>query len=340
MYQSHSRRSAFTLVELLVVIAIIGILVGLSLPAVQTARESARATSCKNNFEQIGLALHHYHQHEQRFPAGRQGVADEDLGHEPEDDTADRTLDDQRGWGWAFWLLPQMEDNGTFLVAETRFPLLDPTDATRNRDVRTHKVPEFLCPSAIRKGPTDSGNGFFLIGQDDGDDETEVNGVLHHAVDGPVFDNLEVSGTAVQLGQSSSVGVHGTTEVDAAPSAGQGIFYRNSLTRFRDIFDGTSTALMCGERSSRLGGSTWAGVVPGSKAQRVRTVGIPLRRLLERSSRRRALPARRRFGASVHEHDRRGAVQGAVHAGRDGTGEPLRNMLRVRPFARPRTACP
>lgn len=62
------RRRGLTLVEVLVVIAVIGILVGLLLPAIQSARSSGRRSQCANNLKQLGAAVQQFHERNGTLP--------------------------------------------------------------------------------------------------------------------------------------------------------------------------------------------------------------------------------------------------------------------------------
>ena len=80
------------------VIAIIGVLVALMLPAIQTARESARKTQCANNLKQIGLGMHAYLLNHKAFPPGyiSRVLPDHDDGGP--------------GWAWGAMIMPFIEE--------------------------------------------------------------------------------------------------------------------------------------------------------------------------------------------------------------------------------------
>ncbi len=133
MDRMHARaRGAFTLVELLIVLAIMGLLLALLLPAIQSARESARCTQCLSNLRQIGIALQSYHARHRSFPAGyisRVDASDaDDLGP---------------GWGWAAAILDDMELGTLKPGIDFRLPVEDEA----NRAARTTGVTNFNCPS-------------------------------------------------------------------------------------------------------------------------------------------------------------------------------------------------
>jgi len=130
------RRSALTLVELLVVVAIVGILLGLLLPAVQAARESARMARCRNNLRQVGVALHNHHSAKGRFPAGNLAkTAGVCPGHS--------TLPSEDRLNWALAILPFLEQAALREYYDDQAS----NEADENRLVRETPIDTYLCPS-------------------------------------------------------------------------------------------------------------------------------------------------------------------------------------------------
>ena len=153
MRLSPYSRAAFTLVELLVVIAIIGTLVGFLLQAVQTARESARRSSCSNNFKQWALAMQTHHDARKAYPFGTS--RDNPPSDKPTSSGA------RRSWMVSLW--PYIEENvaaNTYnynaIFVDTGSPGV--TGGLTNMQLVSQLRPIYYCPSD-RPNAVDTVNG-------------------------------------------------------------------------------------------------------------------------------------------------------------------------------------
>ncbi len=214
-----NKRRGFTLIELLVVIAIIAVLVAILLPAVQQAREAARASQCRNNLKQLGIALHNYHEVAFQFPPMFYW---DPAGNAP-------------SWGWTVSLLPYVELPGTYniLTPDTVTLAQAMADPTR-RAVAQKRIAVYRCP-------TDNGPDLTI---------QPIAGQMTSRSNYPA-----VNGTGPRTYHSNQAGMFGR---------------RNQGVSIRDVTDGTTNALMVGERATYFSGNTvdcythWVGVCEGN----------------------------------------------------------------------------
>ncbi|MHC2066424.1 DUF1559 family PulG-like putative transporter [Bremerella sp. T1] len=208
-------RAAFTLVELLVVIAIIGVLIALLLPAVQQAREAARRMQCSNNFKQLGLALHNYHDTFGSFPYGsRAGTV---------------SYPNLSGVNWRTSILAFLEQKNVY--DQLNFETGSFNEPFSGNEVLNNLVIEaYICPSS----PVDP--------------KVAAPSALNGNQGSLMHQYVGIAGAYPDPGGRTNV----VKQTQRGYAAGTGLLRPGQITRFRDATDGTSNSLMVSEQSGMV----------------------------------------------------------------------------------------
>ena len=225
------RQQGFTLIELLVVIAIIGVMVGLLLPAVQAAREAARRMSCSNNLKQIGLGIHNYHAAYNQLPV--QGTGTGTNGNPWWLNVANGAATrNNLQLSFLVGILPFVEQQALWESISTPASPTAPMGPTPQlvaflpwaTEVSTYRCPS--DPGRSRPTTTARTNDAACLGDS-----------IRAMTWGPLDDN----GLANQAFALESRASH------------RGVFVSHQKTNFKDVLDGTSNTIMCGEIATILG---------------------------------------------------------------------------------------
>ena len=195
----------FTLIELLVVVAIIATLLGLLLPAAQSARESARRLTCASNLRQLGIALVNHEAARRAYP--------------PTDARGSATLSGSASGGWSLHarLLPYAEetalaDRFDFGAAAFTGGFASQTPHPRFASLFATPISFLLCPSDpapavnVANGFAYGGNNFMVsIGSGTADGRGGCLWNFAQSTDGIVYERSRVRAAQITDGASQTI---------------------------------------------------------------------------------------------------------------------------------------
>ena len=214
-------RRSFTLVELLVVIAIIGILIAMLLPAVQSARESARRTKCVNHIKQLAFGAQLYADANGRLPPA--------VWHTVEWETPWGGSGNPDSWGncccpnrfdFFYLVMDYIEQTAISSRWDYTTNVFDGPNG-HNMLLRRNEIPTFFCPSDDAMGRIVNFPGLGL--------SSRSNYAYAVSVDG--WHNSRVCTFHSFTGRKTAM-------------------YMNSRTKFGEVHDGTSKTIFLSEHKT------------------------------------------------------------------------------------------
>lgn len=242
------QRAGFTAIELLLAIAIVGSLMAIVLPSIQQARESSRATQCRANLHQLGIALHNYELSYRVFPpavvwkpAGEplgQSIAPPGSFDRISYGVASSAGPDRVYANWVVSTLPFLEEEDLYNSFDLRVPL----GSAVNAAARATELPFMKCPT----DPANSVDNHF---QRSGLAATDVGYARgNYAINGGTSRRCLTRLSTRKVNCTDGVNVNGTDlRVDTSQVWGNGVTGVNRSMRAAEFICGASKLVLVEE---------------------------------------------------------------------------------------------